>query len=271
MIGDIIGSTIAAGVNAAVQGGPRRQFKWNKRAAEHANQMNRANQQWLLDQERQLQKEAREYDSPQAQMKRYLEAGLNPNMIYGTGSSAGQAFPIHAGNVPGVTVNAPQAGIPNIMGGFISALQAQAQYGLTQAKTDESIEKKALISAQEEVLRTNPMLNRDVLNAISNSLIATAQAKANEANEMWKIREISGEGYWRKTSAGEQKVDMMMSNLEQRFQLGQKDLAIKNKIIESKEFENAIKEVQASFMKDGDISPEHIRQFFMLLMTRLGR
>lgn len=35
-----------------------------------------------------------EYNSPQAQMKRYMEAGLNPNLIYGSGNaSSGNAAP----------------------------------------------------------------------------------------------------------------------------------------------------------------------------------
>lgn len=58
-----------------------RQFQHNTQASELEYQRNL--EQWNRE---------NEYNTPSAQMQRYIEAGLNPNLIYGTGSaSAGNA------------------------------------------------------------------------------------------------------------------------------------------------------------------------------------
>lgn len=233
---DIAGGIIAGGIQAAVQGGPRRQYKWNKRAANDANQMNRENQQWLLQQQKDIQAEQRAYDSPEAQMQRYLAAGLNPHLIYGTGTSAGQAFAMNAPGVPAVNIQAPSASYPNPVPGFIQAAQAQAQLGLTAAKTSESYYKQALIDVQTRIAETNPMLNPSVVSAITDSMIAVANDKTNTVKETWMEREFSGEGYWKRTTLGAEKVKSQVELLSQRFQLNQSDLSIKNQILSSKEF-----------------------------------
>jgi len=74
--------------NAITSGGPRRQFKWNMRAAYKQNEMNLENQRNTLATNLRLQKEQRMYDSPEEQMRRYKEAGLNPHLIYGGGSGS---------------------------------------------------------------------------------------------------------------------------------------------------------------------------------------
>lgn len=263
VIAAIIGSVASTG-QAIARGGPRRQYKWNKKAAEDQNRMNRENQQWLLDQERQLQAEAREYDSPEAQMKRYLAAGLNPHLIYGSGSSAGQAFPIHSGQLPGANVQAPSASYPDIAGGFIGAAQSAAQFGLTQARTVESETNAALKSIQTDIAKTNPMLSPWVAEWVSTSMAETARLKSMEART-WLAQKDQVMNISRKINAE-------IEALTQKLGLNTVDLEIRNRILESKEFENAVKEVQAQWLKDAQVSPEHIRQGLMLLLTKmLGR
>lgn len=106
-----IGAAIAGG--AALIGGLTSAFsnksassksnKTNLQLAEYQNEANKAYQQREfefnskqseLEYQRNLEKwqMENEYNSPAAQMQRYQEAGLNPNLIYGTGSaSAGNA------------------------------------------------------------------------------------------------------------------------------------------------------------------------------------
>lgn len=57
-----------------------RQFQYNTQASELEYQRNL--EQWMRE---------NEYNTPAAQMQRYINAGLNPNLIYGSGSSAGVA------------------------------------------------------------------------------------------------------------------------------------------------------------------------------------
>lgn len=74
----------------------------NTMAATRQNERNQANwatqNQWNIDQ----WNRQNEYNSPQAQMARYKEAGLNPHLIYGTGSaSAGNASTVNKSDIKG--------------------------------------------------------------------------------------------------------------------------------------------------------------------------
>ena len=62
-----------------------------------------------------------------------------------------------------------------------------------------------------------------------------------------------------------------VENAVQRLGLNTSDLAIKNQILQSKEFENVVKELNAKFLKDAQVTPEHIRQALMLLLQKMVR
>lgn len=266
-ISALISAGTAAG-QAIAQGGPKRQYKWNKRAAEDANQMNRENQSWLLEQQKLLQREQREYDTPQKQMERYKAAGLNPHLIYGTGSSAGQAFPIDAGQIAPARIDAPDASYPDIAGNFLRAGQSLAGMGLTNQRIEESLARTALTELQTDIAKTNPMLSPSVANWVASSLEETARQKALTSRYM--LHQNVGETI-ADTRMGKM-VDAEVEAMTQKLGLNTADLQIKNRILQSKEFENAVKEIQAKWLKDAEISPEHIRQGLMLILTKmLGR
>lgn len=253
--------------SAITQGGPRRQYKWNKRAAEDANRMNRENQQWLLEQNKLLQAEQRSYDSPESQMDRYLAAGLNPNMIYGNGSSAGQAFPIDAGSVGSVNIQPPSAAYPDIASSFLRAGQISAQTRVLEAQEAKANMDTALKSVLVDIARSNPLLSPGVAEAVANSMLRTSELKAAEAaytKHAWidRDRDHSERIYVAKIRA---EVEAMA----QRIGLNTMDLDIKNKILVSKEFENAVKEIQKNWLQNGDVSPEHIRQGLMLILQKM--
>lgn len=266
LLSKILPEVAVAGIQAVTRGGPRRQYKWNKKAAEDANRMNRENQQWLLEQNQRLQEEQRDYDSAAAQMQRYKDAGLNPHLMYGSGGGAGGAFPIDAGNVGSANIQPPSASYPDIAGSFLSAGQSIAQRQLAEARTNESEINQALKSLQIDIAKTNPMLNPGVYDWVTTSMMEAARLKSLESRQ-WLSRDRDT-GMLRV----QDRVNKEIESLSQRLGLNTADLAIKNKILESKEFENAVKEVQAQWLKDGDLSPEHIRQGLMLLLTKmLGR
>lgn len=264
-IDPITGTLIAEGVVAATQavtrGGPRRQYKWNKKAANDANQMNRDNAIWALEENRKIQNEQRVYDSPEAQMARYKAAGLNPHLIYGSGSSSGGAFPISTGAIAPSRIDAPDASYPDVAGSFLQAGQTLAQTGLASQKIDESQAKSELLSIQIDIAKTNPMLDKGVAEWVSTQALETARLKSLEARQ-WMTTE---EG----TMRIQKKVNAEVEQLVQRLGLNTADLQIKNRILQSKEFENAVKKVQADWLKDGDLSPEHIRQGFMLILSKM--
>lgn len=77
--GDLLSSSINSIANAVAN---KRQRKWASEQADKANQ-------WNLD----MWNRANEYNSPLQQMQRFKEAGLNPNLIYGQGSSGNAQSP----------------------------------------------------------------------------------------------------------------------------------------------------------------------------------
>lgn len=251
---------------AITRGGPRRQYKWNKRAAEDANKMNRDNALWSLEQNKRLQEEQRIYDSPTQAMERYKKAGLNPHLIYGSGGSAGGAFPFSSGSLAPSRIDAPSAEYPDVAGSFLQAGQTLAQTELTAQKAAESELNQALKSVQIDIAKTNPMLDPNVYKWVTRELAATAHLKEQQSIEM-RTKWISMDGDSQRAYAA--KIQLEIEAMAQRLGLNTADLKIKNKILESKDFENAIKKVQSEWLKDGEMSPEHIRQGLMLILSKM--
>lgn len=226
--------------------------------------MNRENQQWLLEQNKELQAEQRLYDHPEAHKKRFIEAGLNPNLIYGNGSQAGMAFPIDAGGLPPARIDSPDATVSNPVAPFIAASQGVANVGMQQARMQESAIRRQALAIQNEIAKTNPMLNPDVALAVTSEMIATADYKRMVA---WK---------WTDVPAGQNRQALIWEKIEreiqlemQRLGLNTTDQEIKNKILESKEFENVVKELNAKWLSDSNVTPEHIRQGLMLILSKM--
>lgn len=263
VISDILPEIAAAGITAVTRGGPRRQYKWNKKAAEDANRMNRENQAYLLAENKKIQAEQRIYDSAAAQMQRYKDAGLNPHLIYGSGGGAGGAFPIDSGGLPGANIQPPSASYPDIGSSFLSAGQTLANTELANARVSESQANTVLKEIQTDIAKTNPMLNPGVYQWVTSSMMETARLKSFESR-----RWLDRYGEHNQTRI-EQKMEMEMEAMSQRLGLNTLDQQIKNKIFESKEFENAIKSIQVQWLKDGDMSPEHIRQGLMLILSKM--
>lgn len=92
-----------------------------------------------------------EYNSPQAQMKRFQEAGLNPHLIYGQGNS-GNASPL-----PTPDVQSPQYRSPEWGGGMQSAglafMNALYDLDIKQAQVDN-------YRLQNTVLQEEALLKR---------------------------------------------------------------------------------------------------------------
>lgn len=266
---EVVVPGVIAASQAVTRGGPRRQYKWNKRAAEDSNRMNRENALWSLEENKKIQNEQRVYDSPENQMSRYKAAGLNPHLIYGSGSSSGQAFPISTGGIAPSRIDAPSASYPDVAGSFLQAGASLAGTQLAQQKTDESEHRTALIDIQVDIAKTNPMLDPGVYKSLIASMSAVADAKASEAKTAWMIREETTDHGWERYTLGARKMEAEVEALTQKLGLNNADLKIRNQIFESKEFENAIKEVQMKWIKDGELTSQHIWQGLMIILSRM--
>lgn len=140
--GSLVGS-IANGLFGGAQ--VRRQLKANKELAQYQFDLNR--QQWQAE---------NEYNSPKAQMQRLKEAGLNPNLVYGSGSVSGNT------TTAGPRFEAPKSGkndrwdFANMAAQAIMMYQdiqqKQANIDLSRAQTN-AVNENAELTAVERAWR----------------------------------------------------------------------------------------------------------------------
>lgn len=84
------------------------------------------------------------YNTPQAQMERLQEAGLNPNLVYGSGSVSGNT----SGSLPSYPVTNPDyRGQQSQSAAFLTAASQYLDYATKSAQVDN-------LAAQNEMIRT---------------------------------------------------------------------------------------------------------------------
>lgn len=140
----------------------------NKKLAAQQNQYNQQLQQRAFDynsQQSELEytrnleqwNRENEYNSPAAQMQRYIDAGLNPNLIYGSGASAGTAA--SSPQYTAARYDAPKAERSTNRPINVDAYQAISlgnQIALQRAQVDN-------LEAQAEYTRANAEYRREEL------------------------------------------------------------------------------------------------------------
>lgn len=244
--GALLAAAIAAGATIFSQ---RKQAKENRSIAEFQANENRAALRQQL-----------EYNTPKSQMSRYQDAGLNPHLVYGQGSPGNQNAPLTYPDIKPTDYS----GLMNIVPVFNQTRLADAQ---VQAQNASTLQKHAMTDLnrmQAQVLAKNPLLDTAGFKAIIDGLKATAGLKEQQTQGQ-KLQNFVTDA-----SAGHvvAKVFNEVQLLEQRFKLGQLDAKIKAEVLTSKEFNNAILEVQKKFMTDGEVTPQHIVQFIQLLLMK---
>lgn len=135
-----LGSSIAGGVTAG---------KMNRRAVRFQREMfekqgQRELEYWHMQ---------NQYNLPIEQMKRLKDAGLNPNLVYGTGADA-QSAPLHAGGAPNMPTQHNEAiDLTSVAQTALAAKQIQANIDQTQAETERIKQGTAVGQFQLEALR----------------------------------------------------------------------------------------------------------------------
>lgn len=239
--------------------GSNRQDVLNKRSARLQHRQNMELLKYQLD-----------YNTPANQMKRYSEAGLNPNLVYGQGNPGNMSSAPSYPEVKAPDVQSITSGLGSQIADLaIKARQAkllETQADLNKVKTDESTVKQDLMQAQRDLVKANPYMRSEYVNALVTQLESTAKIKSSEAEFMtsW-TRDADGTRWTR----GFLKMQRELDALGQRLNLNDADLKLKAEILQSKEFQNALQELQVKWMKDADITPQHIYNGIMLILGKL--
>lgn len=213
-----------------------------------------------------------EYNTPANQMARFGAAGLNPHLIYGQGNPGNQSAPVQ---YPGIKNVDYQTMYGTILPTIIQSKLAQSQVAVQEQKIRESGVDIQVKKMQERVLSANPLLNTDGFKAIIDGLKATAESKAASANMQTMTSDwFTGQKSFQTADgpihgpAGVVRLEAELQLLEQKFNLGSLDSKLKAEVLTSKEFQNTILEVQKKFLADGDVGPQQIYQFIMLLLMK---
>lgn len=244
------------------------QNRANKRQADRAYERDTQSTDVAYGRELELMKYQNTYNTPLAQMQRFKDAGLNPNLVYGQGS------PGNMQSTPKVPQQAParvaQVSMPDVAMLYQDARLKAAQTDLISSKTDESGIKQELMKVQKEVAAANPYLAPGYVDALVSQLKSTAAMKEQEATYNLDFHKIEA-GQDTGVPMGIAKMQRQFDILDQKYRLGEKDMQVKAQIIQSKEFQNDLAEIQREWMKDGKITPQHIYQFAMMLMASMLR
>lgn len=132
-----IASTVSL-INSAIQ---RRNDRRNQ---DRQNAANLALSDRQFEQNQQQIDELNKYNAPQAQMERFTAAGLNPDLIYGSGSgSAGNQTQVARAERPDFVSSARAVQLPEMLSQFQDFQMRQAQINNVKAQTDNIKEKTA--------------------------------------------------------------------------------------------------------------------------------
>lgn len=217
-------------------------------------------------------RESNAYNSPRSQMLRYQSAGLNPRLIYGQGNPGNQSQPL----------SAPE-GMGRLGSDAVSAYNqstlAQSQVAVQAARTDQTRALTEVNKLQAEVLRNNPLLHgaltpiietlkQAVREKTANATSAEVNAWMEQTKKDYYSTRAYVDGVGESNLMGE-KLSREMQLLNSRFNLDQHDMELKRQVLESKEFQNAILEVEKRFMTEGDITPKNVLEFIKVLLMKI--
>lgn len=259
---------IASGFAGAIgqKRAQERQYSHNLKLAKYQNTWNEA----------QLEKQLA-YNTPANQMQRYKDAGLNPHLIYGQGNPGNQSAPLTSADIkPTEQRNIMGEAFARGLATFQETRMMQSQINAIDAGTVKTQLQGSLANLQAQVLAKNPLLNETGFAAIIDSLKSTAELKSQQAQlgehqrsalmTRWVGKRPSPDTDG--SSIAERKIYAELDLLEQRFKLGEADNKIKAQVWQSKEFQNAILEIQKRFMTDFELTPQHVVQFIQMLLIK---
>lgn len=143
---------IAAGIGVA---GTLIGNRANNQAAQNANMLSYQQQMSMNAQQNKFNVDQwtrnNDYNSPEAQRQRLRQAGLNPNLVYGSGNGGNQpASPVSAANASAPNVRANRYDVPtNPILNYLNAQSQEAQTSNLRAQNTRLLEETELLRAQK--------------------------------------------------------------------------------------------------------------------------
>lgn len=170
----LIGSAIGA-VGNLISG--NKTNKTNLRIARETNEAQMKLAQYQADQNLNLWNLNNEYNTPAAQMERYKEAGLNPHLMYGQGSSGNSSSPSEG-------FQAPRLNVPHVENYSGPAIQNSVQTAMNGLQMAANIKKASAETSQIYQNIENLKSDNDLKAAM---LIKTKldNAKSTEEAKLW--------------------------------------------------------------------------------------
>jgi len=144
------------------------------------------------------------YNSPEQQMARYQAAGLNPNLIYGSGSSAGNTSQLPKYNPPNINYQyaaaQPGRGIQAILPALMQVGTWMQQMKYSQAQIESMDVQNALRTTQDEKLqqlidymeKANPQLLAKLGQEREIRYYQTQSEQSKSRNQEWLQRASMG-------------------------------------------------------------------------------
>lgn len=164
-----------------------------------------------------------DYNSPSAQMQRFADAGLNPNLIYGQGNS-GNASSMPHYQAPQQNLNYAPADITGVIGEYQNFEMRQAQIDNLKA-TNANINARTLSEASRNFLldvqgkRGSTALEHEEYVLPDKNAIVGNQARASEAKvqqEWERVRLLSQQAIIQNLDAQQRKANLTTTQLEQQ-------------------------------------------------------
>lgn len=209
----------------------------------------------VRNEERIFQRDAA-YNSPAAQMARFKEAGLNPNLMYGQGTP---------GITSGTAVQAKgQLERPELIGSIMESMALGKDLEMKDAQIENIRANTKLISTKGGSEEWKQKRMEQDFNYLENNYpeLMDKLRRENRIGSQVESYDVQ------KRQADSIHASQLIETELLKQGLMEKDGTIKSNIIEGGQFQNALLKMQKEFVEGGKMNATHFWQALMLLLTK---